>query len=121
MDRKKAHVQFEIESLLFTVADECQDVSTQEELTICCRWVVDGHSEEHFMTILHIRSLDAETLASTITSYVKSQGLNIKRLIGQGYRGAAPFSGKNTGVQGECVPFLPCIVYPLLLSSPSAT
>ena len=81
------------------LADECQDVSTQEELSICCRWVVDGHSEEHFMTILHIRSLDAETLASTITSYVESQGLNIKRLIGQGYDGAAPFSGKNTGVQ----------------------
>ena len=81
------------------LADECQDVSTQEELSICCRWVVDGHSEEHFMTILHIRSLDTETLASTITSYLESQGLNIKRLIGQGYDGAAPFSGKNTGVQ----------------------
>ena len=35
------------------LADECQDVSTQEELSICCRWVVNGHSEEHFMTILH--------------------------------------------------------------------
>ena len=81
------------------LADECQDVSTQEELSLCCRWVVDGHSEEHFMTILHIRSLDAETLASTITFYVESQGLNIKRLIGQGCDGAAPFSGKNTGVQ----------------------
>ena len=43
--------------------------------------------------------MDAETLASTITSYLESQGLNIKRLIGQGYDGAAPFSGKNTGVQ----------------------
>ena len=81
------------------LADECQDVSTQEELSICCRWVVDGHSEEHFMTILHIRSLDSETLAHAITSYVESQGLNIKRLIGQGYDGAAPFSGKNIGVQ----------------------
>ena len=68
------------------------------------QFAVDGgHSEEHFMTILHIRSLDAETLASAITSYVESQGLNIKRLIGQGYDGAAPFSGKN---RGESVPFL---------------
>ena len=81
------------------LADECQDVSTQEEFSICCRWVVDGHSEEHFMTILHIRSLDAETLASAITSYMESQGLKIKRLIGQGYDGAAPFSSKNIGVQ----------------------
>ena len=60
------------------LADECQDVSTPEELSICCRWVVDGHFEEHFMTILHIRSLDSETLARAITSYVESQGLNIK-------------------------------------------
>ena len=49
------------------------------------------------MTILHIRFLDAETLASIITSYVESQGLNIKRLIGQGYDGAARLSGKNSG------------------------
>ena len=51
------------------------------------------------MTIVHIRSLDAETLASTITSSLESQGFNIKRLIGQGYVGAVPFSVKNTGVQ----------------------
>lgn len=31
------------------LADECLDVNTQEELSICCRWVVDGHSEEHFI------------------------------------------------------------------------
>lgn len=30
---------------------------------------------------------------------MESHGLNIKRLIGQGYDGAAPFSGKNSGVQ----------------------
>ena len=51
------------------------------------------------MTILHIRSLDAETLANTITSYVESKGLNIKRLIGQEHDGAALFSSKNIGVQ----------------------
>lgn len=81
------------------LADECQDVSTQEELSICCRWVVDGHSEEHFMTILHIRSLDSETLTRAIISYLESQGLSCTNLIGQGYDGAAPFSGKNVGVQ----------------------
>ena len=51
------------------------------------------------MTILHVRSFDSETLGSTITTYVESHGLDFKRLIGQGYDGAAPFSAKNTGVQ----------------------
>ena len=81
------------------LADECQDVSSQEELSICCRWVVEGHSEEHFITILHIRALDSETLAHAITTYMESHGLDFKKLIGQGYDGAAPFSGRNTGVQ----------------------
>ena len=26
------------------MADECEDISTQEELSICCRWVVNGHA-----------------------------------------------------------------------------
>ena len=41
------------------LADECEDVSTQEELSICCRWLVDGKPEEHFLLILHIKALDA--------------------------------------------------------------
>ena len=91
-------------SQFFTImADECEDISTQEELSICCRWVVDGHAEEHVMTILHIKSLDAESITAAITAaitaYVESKGFSFRKLIGQGYDGASPFSGKNTGVQ----------------------
>ena len=87
-------------SQFFTImADECEDISTQEELSICCRWVIDGHAEEHFMTILHIKSLDAESITTAITTYVESKGFSFRKLIGQGYDGASPFSGKNTGVQ----------------------
>lgn len=81
------------------LADECVDVSTHEELSLCCRWVVDGRSEEHFITVIHITSLTAESLATEITSFLESKGLDYRKLIGQGYDGAAPFAGKNTGVQ----------------------
>ena len=50
------------------MADECEDISTEEELSICCRWVVNGHAEEYFMTILHIKSLDAEAITTAITA-----------------------------------------------------
>lgn len=50
------------------MADECEDISTEEELSICCRWVVNGHTEEYFMTILHIKSLDAEAITTAITA-----------------------------------------------------
>ena len=51
------------------------------------------------MTILHITSLTAEALAAKLTNYLESTELEYTKLIGQGYDGAAPFSGKDTGVQ----------------------
>ena len=30
------------------MADECTDVTTIEELIICCRWMESGVPEEHF-------------------------------------------------------------------------
>ena len=76
------------------------------------------------MTILHIRSLDSETFASTITSYVESHGLDFKRLLGQGYDGAAPFSSKSIlEFKKEGVTFLAmyCISIARSLSSPSTS
>ena len=64
-----------------------------------CRWVLNGHAEEHFMTILHIKSLDAEAITAAITTYLESKILSYRKLIGQGYDGASPFSGKHTGVK----------------------
>ena len=60
---------------------------------------MDRHAEDHFMTILHITSLTAESLTSEIMSFLESKGLEFKKLIGQGYDGAASFVGKDTGVQ----------------------
>ena len=51
------------------LADECEDVATCEELSICCRWLVGGKPEEHFMTILHVTATDAATI--TVTGSVK--------------------------------------------------
>ena len=46
---------------------------------MCCRWVVNGHAEEHFMTILHIKSLDAEAITTAITVYIASKGFSFRR------------------------------------------
>ena len=50
------------------LADECQDIYTQEELSICCRWIVNGCPEEHFLTVLRVKSTDAESITDTLTS-----------------------------------------------------
>ena len=45
---RKLEVSLKASPFFSIMADECEDVCTQEELSICCRWVVNGHSEEHF-------------------------------------------------------------------------
>ena len=81
------------------MADERQDITTQEELSICCRWLVNGCPEEHFLTVLHVKSTDAENITDALTSFISGNNLDYKKVIGQGYDGAATFSGSRTGVQ----------------------
>ena len=71
----------------FVIADECQDISTQEELSICGKWLVNGKLEEHFL-ILHVRSTDASTNAQALQS-LQEKHFDLLKLIGQGYDGAA--------------------------------
>ena len=45
-----------IRHLFFSImADECTDVTTIEELTICCRWVESVVPEENFIEILPLK------------------------------------------------------------------
>ncbi|KAI6656129.1 Zinc finger protein [Oopsacas minuta] len=81
------------------LADECQDISTQEELSICCRWIVDGYPEEHFVDILHVKDVDAASITQALTTFIEVNNLDYRRLVGQGYDGAATFSGCTNGVQ----------------------
>lgn len=65
------------ESPFFSIlADECEDVGTQEELSICCQWIVYGQPEERFVTILHLLACDAETVAEALESFLASRHLD---------------------------------------------
>ena len=80
------------------LADECQDISTQEELSICGRWLVNGKPEDHFLTVLHVRSTDAGTITEALQSFIQQKQLDLRKLIGQGYDGAATYAWKISGV-----------------------
>ena len=71
----------------------------QEELSVCCRWLVNGSPEEHFLTIVHVTSTDAATITDALISFIREKNLDFRKLVGQGYDGAATFSGIRTGVQ----------------------
>ena len=81
------------------LADECEDISTAEELSICCRWITNGKPEEHFVTLLHITATDSATISNAICSYLESKNLDYHKLVGQGYDGAATFAREHNGVQ----------------------
>lgn len=59
--------------------------------------LLNGHSEEHFLTILHIKATDSATITDNL-SFVNQKNLDITKLVGQGYDRAAVFSGHVNGV-----------------------
>ena len=45
------------QSPYFTLlGDECTDVTSVEELSLCFRWLKDGKPEEHFLQVIRITS-----------------------------------------------------------------
>ena len=50
--------------ILSIMADECTDVTTIEELAICCHWVESGVPEECFIEILPLKKANAESIYS---------------------------------------------------------
>ena len=84
------------------MADGCTDVTTIEELTICCRWVESGVPEEHFIEILPLKKANAESFYSALVEYCREMNIHLRKLVGMGFDGAATFSGDKTGVQLSC-------------------
>ena len=81
------------------MADECTDVITIEELTICCRWVESSEPEEHFIEMLPSKKVNAESIYSALVEYCREKNIQLGRLIGMGFDRAATLSGDKTGVQ----------------------
>ena len=80
------------------MADKCTDVTTIEELTICC-WVESSVPAEHFIKILPLKKANAESIYSALVEYCREKNIQLGRLIGMEFDGALPFSGDRTGVQ----------------------
>ena len=93
------------------MADECTDVTTIEDLTICCRWVESGVPKQHFIQILPLKKANAESNYSALVEYCREK----EHSVGKAYT----FSGDKTGVQRWLKELSPCIVCSLSLSCPS--
>ncbi len=73
--------------------------------------VSEWNARRTFLTILHIRSTDAASIAEALKTYMASNHLDPHKLIGQGYDGAAAFSGRLSGVQKRIRTLAPHALY----------
>ena len=55
--------------------------------------------EEHCIEILPTKKANAESIYSALVEYCREKSIQLGRLIGMGFDGAATFSGDKTGVQ----------------------
>ena len=71
------------------MADECPNIANVEELSVFCRWEEGGVPVECFLEITPLKKADAETIYSTLIECLKKKNLQVGRIVGLGFDGAA--------------------------------
>ena len=94
------------------MADETQDCSTMEQLSVCIRYVsFVGEIHEDFIGFVKLESMDAKSIAKVLLSAVEGWGLDMSALVAQGYDGAAVMSSSKNGVQAKVKVKHPNVTY----------
>ena len=65
------------------MADECTDIASMEELSVCGRWLVDGKAVEHFLGIVHAKEVNAAAITGYLLEFLNAKGLSIKKVWSQ--------------------------------------
>ncbi len=85
------------------MADETEDLSNTEQVSICARFVNNCEVYEEFLGFVKIAKMNAQTIADALLSTLLQWGLNLSFLVGQGYDGASVMSSRRNGVQAIIV------------------
>ena len=82
------------------MADECTDVATLEQMSICIRFVDRKTLQvrEEFVGFVQLDNTDAASISTAILPFLKECNLSIGSLRGQVYDGASVMAGKASGV-----------------------
>lgn len=83
------------------LADETQDSSTSEQISICIRYVKNNEVHEDFLGFVKTEKMDAKSVANKLLSTLREWGLQTENMVGQGYDGAAVMSSDQNGVQAK--------------------
>ncbi|XP_069675925.1 52 kDa repressor of the inhibitor of the protein kinase-like [Periplaneta americana] len=95
------------------LVDETTDNSSNEQLSLCVRFVdrEKCYLHEEFLRFVVVQDLSREALSKVVLSELWDLGLDISNLRGQGYDGDANMSGKFRGVQAQILKEQPLAYY----------
>ncbi|KAL4148894.1 hypothetical protein QTP88_003037 [Uroleucon formosanum] len=94
------------------LCDETLDVSGTEQLSMCVRYVDQNNQlREDFLCFLPVYDLTGENLTRIILEECEKLGLDLNKLIGQGYDDADNMSGQFNGVQSRIRQLYPKAVF----------
>ena len=84
------------------LADETQDCSSSEQVSVCVRYIdARGDVNEDFLGFVKLEKMDAQIIADILLSTIQSWGLDMSKLVAQGYDDANVMSGSKNGVQAH--------------------
>lgn len=86
------------------LADETADISGTEQLSIGVRFVdleCEKMIREEFLGFIKLSDMSASAISSSIINQCQKFGLNLDKLLGQGYDGCSTMAGKDNGVQAK--------------------
>ena len=75
------------------MADESTDVASQEELSVCARWIEDNKRVEHFLGILHAKEKNAQAIACYLRTFLQSKNIGFDKMRGIGFDSTNTMSG----------------------------
>jgi hypothetical protein len=95
------------------IADEATDAATMEQMALCLRFY-DAHAaelREEFVGFAECDSTTGASLADAFIANLTKLNVDIGKMRGQGYDGAANMSGIHRGVQARIAALVPRAVY----------
>lgn len=91
--------------------DSTQDIAVIDQLSICLRYVYKDEIKERLLKMLPIQSSTGESQYMIVKELLSSLGIDVKKIVGQSYDGAANMKGDFNGLQSHFKKDAPDSIY----------